>query len=65
MEEDSENTADAAWRRKLKWCSRDEPGNGGLFYGRGLTPDQQKSYRAWVGLEGFTYSHLMRILKEI
>lgn len=35
------------------------------FTDGGLTPDQQKSYRAWVGLEGFTYSHLMRILKEI
>ena len=27
------------------------------FTDGGLTPDQQKSYRAWVGLEGFTYSH--------
>lgn len=34
------------------------------FTDGGLTPDQQKSYRAWVGLEGFTYSHLMRILKH-
>ena len=38
MEEDFENTADAAWRRKLKWCSRDELGNGGLFYGRRPDP---------------------------
>ena len=35
------------------------------FTDGGLTLDQQKSYRAWVGLEGFTYSHLMRSLKEI
>lgn len=34
------------------------------FTDGGLTPDQQKAYRAWVGLEGFTYSHLMRILKH-
>lgn len=38
VEKDFENTADAAWRRKLKWCSRDEPGNGGLFYGRRPDP---------------------------
>ena len=29
-----------------------------------LTPDQQKSYRDWVGLHGHTYSHLLRILRN-
>ena len=29
-----------------------------------LTDAQQASYRHWVGLEGFSYSHLMRIMKN-
>lgn len=30
----------------------------------GLTPVQQDAMRRWVGLEGYTYSHLMRILER-
>ncbi len=29
-----------------------------------LTPVQQKDFRSWVGLEGFTYAHLMRIMND-
>lgn len=28
-----------------------------------MTEPQQKAYRDWIGLEGFTYSHLMRIME--
>lgn len=30
----------------------------------GLTYDQQKEFRKWIGLDGFTYSHLMRIMEH-
>ncbi len=29
-----------------------------------LTPVQQEAYRRWVGLEGFSYSHLMRVMRN-
>ncbi len=29
-----------------------------------LTPAQQEAYRRWVGLEGFSYSHLMRVMRN-
>ncbi len=52
--------------------------NGGEFNGKrilsertaafltsgGLTPAQQREFRNWCGLEGFTYSHLMRIMTK-
>lgn len=34
------------------------------FTGGELTPQQQSVFRMWGGLEGYTYSHLMRILKS-
>ncbi len=29
-----------------------------------LTPAQQEAFRRWVGLEGFSYSHLMRVMRN-
>ena len=41
-----------------------KPGDGEVFISGGLTFDQQREFEKWKGLEGYTYSHLLRIMEK-
>lgn len=46
----------------LDGCRILKPETAKFFTGGGLTSSQQRSFEMWRGLEGYTYSHLMRIM---